>query len=406
MIFGRKLTDRDIRDLPVPAKGFTITYDGGPDRLRGFGLCTTAAGAKSFILNYVVAGRERRMVIGSFPARKVSAAREKAKDLRNQIDDGIDPLLEKVALRAAPTVNELGDRYIADHASKKRTGAGDEAMIRRHIRPEFGQRKVASIAYRDIELLHRKVSKTAPYAANRVLALLSKMFALSVKWQMRSDNPCKGVDRNPEEPRYKYLDADELQRLLEALAAHQPQSASNAIRLLMLSGARRGEVLAADWSQFDLQAGIWTKPSSHTKQKREHVVPLSSLTRQLLVGMREEADRTAAEKRRVPSRYLFPARSGGGHVTDLKASWASVCRAANLEGVRLHDLRHSFASALVSAGHSLPTIGALLGHAVPATTARYAHLQTDVLRAATETATAVITGRDKAEVIPLRREQA
>ena len=124
------------------------------------------------------------------------------------------------------------------------------------------------------------------YAANRLMALLSKMFSLAIRWEMRTDNPAKGVERNPEERRYRYLTGDELRRLTEALAVHPSRAAANAVRLLLLTGARLGEVLGATWGQFDLEAGIWTKPSTHTKQKREHRVPLSAPARQLLAEMR------------------------------------------------------------------------------------------------------------------------
>jgi integrase len=163
---------------------------------------------------------------------------------------------------------------------------------------------------------------------------------------------------------------------------------------LLLTGARRGEVLSATWDQFDLGAGIWTKPSSHTKQKRKHRVPLSAPSRQLLMEMMERtATRCAAQgQRREASPYLFPARLGKGPMVDLKSSWAAICSTADLQGLRLHDLRHSFASVLASAGLSLPVIGALLGHTQPATTARYAHLFEDPLRAAAERVGAIVTG--------------
>ena len=271
-------------------------------------------------------------------------------------------------------------------------------MIRRVIKPAIGSRKVASIAYADIDKLHRKLSATAPYQANRLVALLSKMFALSIKWDMRADNPCKGVERNHEERRYRYLTGDELRRLTEALAVHPSRAAANAVRLLLLTGARRGEVLGADWSQLDLTEGVWTKPSSHTKTKIEHRVPLSAPARQLLAEMRANAP---------DSTYLFPARAGAetGHLTEIKKSWAALCKAADLSGVRIHDLRHTYASVLASAGLSLPIIGALLGHTQPNTTARYAHLFDDPLRAATERAGAVISGtNDKAgEVVSIER---
>lgn len=398
---GTKLSDALVRSLPAPEDGAKITYD---SEIRGFGMRVTKAGARSFILNYTVAGRERRMTIGAYPTWKMATARKEAERLRQDIDRGIDPLGQKQAEREAPTVAELADRYLAEHAVKKRTEKGDRAMIRLYVRPRLGNRKVASIAYVDVDRLHREISKDAPYQANRLLALLSKMFALSIRWEMRADNPARGVERNPEERRYRYLTGEELRRLTEALATHPSQGAAGAVRLLLLTGARRGEVLSATWDQFDLEIGTWIKPSSHTKQKREHRVPLSAPARQLLVEMRAEAEERAKQKGRQPSPYLFPARVGDGPMVEIKTSWAALCRAADLSGVRLHDLRHTYASVLASAGLSLPVIGALLGHTQPGTTARYSHLFDDPLRAATERAAAVIVGKGEAgEVVSIER---
>jgi integrase len=403
-----KFDDRLVRELPAPASGNRITYDrGGKEPVKGFGIRVTAAGAKSFVLNYTIAGRERRLTIGGYPAWTVAAAREQAKSLRRRVDNGEDPLGTREAERAAATVAELCDRYLADHAARKRTGKQDQAYIDRFIRPRLGSRKVDSITFTDLDGLHRKLTiASGPYAANRVAALVSKMFALSTRWGMRTDNPAKGIERNHEERRYRYLTGDELRRLTEALAACPSQQAANAVRLLLLTGARRGEVLGATWDQFDLEAGIWIKPSSHTKQKREHRVPLSAPARQLLADIRAAAQQRADEKNWGLSPFVFSARTGEGHMVEIKTAWAGLCKAAKLDGVRLHDLRHTYASVLASAGLSLPVIGALLGHTQPGTTARYAHLFDDPLRAATERVGAIITGADKpggAEAMPLKR---
>jgi integrase len=220
------------------------------------------------------------------------------------------------------------------------------------------------------------------------------MFSLAVRWEMRPDNPVNGLERNHEDKRARYLSGDELRRLIQVLAVYKNRDAANVIRLLLLTGARRGEVLAATWDQFDLEAGVWTKPSSHTKQRREHRVPLSGPARRLLSEMKRAAERRAAEANRQYSPFLFPAQrrrwrgerdtASADHMREVKGQWATICRLADLRGVRVHDLRHTYASVLASAGQSLPVIGALLGHTQPATTARYSHLFDDPLRAATE----------------------
>jgi integrase len=362
-------------------KSYVIYYDA---TTKGFGLRVTKAGAKSWILNYRAGGIERRYTIGSHrDPWRAAAARKRALELKALIDMGQDPQGEKHAIRVAPTVNDLIERWRTDHAPRKRerSRVEDEKLIAQWIRPELGTRKVADLRYADVDAFHRKVTRgkrrATPYRGNRALALLSKMLALAVRWEMRADNPCRSVERNHEERRYRYLRPEELERLTEALAGHPNQVAADAVRLLLLTGARKGEVLRATWSQFDLDKGVWTKPSSHTKDEREHVVPLS-----------EAAVRLLTQTRRT-SPLVFP-----GIRDDLFTDWAALCKAAKIEGARVHDLRHSYASYLVSAGVSLPIVGSLLGHTTPATTARYAHILQDPARQATEKVASIVMARD------------
>jgi integrase len=382
---SRKLTDREVRGLVPPATGNQITYD---SIVSGFGVRITAAGKIAFILNYRVKAtrQERRTTIGSYPDWNVAAARDEAKLLKQEVDRGGDPLGKDQVDREAPTVKDLCDQFEAEHIDKlrDRTQYDYRGIIRHHIVPVLGKLKVAAVGFKDVERLHRKIS--APVRANRVIAILSKMFALAIKWQLRPDNPCKGVERNREHARERYLKPDELQRLTEALAEYPDQDAADIFRLLLLTGARRGEVLGATWDQFDLKEGVWTKPATATKQKQRHEVPLNAPARQLLAHRLSKRD---------ASPWVFPGRSHG-HRINLDRSWGLICKAAGITGLRIHDLRHSYASTLVSAGFSLPTIGALLGHSQPQTTARYAHLFDDPLRKATERAGAILAPKTKA----------
>ena len=178
------------------------------------------------------------------------------------------------------------------------------------------------------------------------------------------------------------------------------QQAQDAIRLIMLTGCRRGEALAARVDQIDIAARVWRKPASSTKQNKPHEAHLSAPAVELL-------SRVVREARNGGREYLFPAPDGHGHIKDIKKSWATLCRLCGLTGVRLHDLRHTFASIAVSRGATLPLIGALLGHNNPATTARYAHLYDDPQRALAESVAAVITGSNQApgEVHDLSRKR-
>jgi integrase len=387
-----KLTDNLLRKLPTPESGNKITYD---DAVKGFGCRVTAAGGRAFILNYrrKLDGRERRYTIGNHPDWSVSAAREEAKRLKRLVDGGSDPVGEQEDNRAAPTVADLCARFLADYVPRKRpsTQRDYRQQIGTDILPALGKTKVAAVTFADVDALHRKISKRAPTHANRVLALLSRMFTMAIRWGMRPDNPVKNVERNAEGKRQRYASPVELARLSAALAKLPDQGAANAVRLLLLTGARRGELLAAKWADVNLEASVWTKPASTTKQAALHRVPLSEAACRLLSEMQTQAGDDAE--------WIFPAR-GGSHRVHINEAWAELRKAANIPDVRLHDLRHTYASVLVSAGLSLPVIGALLGHATPVTTHRYAHLTDDPLRAATERASAIITGKTPAEVVP------
>jgi integrase len=365
------LTDTFCEAVAGPTdarRAYVIYYD---TEAKGFGLRVTRKGAKSFVLNYRAGGVERRYTIGSFnDPWRTKAARREALRLKKKIDVGEDPQGDKEAIRSAPKITDLIELWRTQHApgKRERSRREDEKLISQWIRPELGTRKLADLRIGDVRAFHRKVTDHGtPVRANRALALLSTMMSLAVENELREDNPCRGVRRNPEDPRERHLDEDELGRLTEALAVHPDQAAANAIRLLLMTGARKSEVLRATWAQIDLGKGIWTKPSSHTKQKKTHVVPLPQAVIELLQGVRRT------------SPLVFPGIRG-----DLFPDWRAICASAGIEGVRLHDLRHTYASAIINTGASLAQVGALLGHAVPSTTARYAHHYQDPLRALTE----------------------
>jgi integrase len=305
----------------------------------------------------------------------VVAARKQAEQLRREIDLGHDPLEERVADRSAPTVRDLFDRYSAEHLPTKapRSAADDRSMWVKDILPALGAKKVTEVSPRDCDDLHRAISMNRPTRANRVVEVLRKALNLAIRWGWIERNPASGARRNPEPKRTRYLARDEVVRLVAALEAHSERSSADALLFMLLTGCRRGEALNATWGQFDLDRRVWTKSSAETKQRREHRVPYSQAVADILDRRRAETVGTS----------IFPG-SLGAPLCDVRRTWKAVCKKAGLSEVRIHDLRHTFASLLASSGQSLLVVGELLGHSTPQTTKRYANLYDDSLRAAAE----------------------
>jgi integrase len=391
-----RIVEKMIAKLEQPESGAKIHYD---SEVPGFGVKITSGGTITFVLNYCIHGREHRYTIGKYPELTASAARDRALKLRGQVRDGIDPLEEREQDRKERTLGELASDYLKHAESYKRASSlrNDRQMIEGIIRPKIGSLRLKAVGRSDIEDLHSSLKGT-PYRANRVLALISTMFNYAVERGICSGNPAKNVPRFPEDRRERWLTAEELQSFTAALDAYSDQNAANALRLLLLTGAREMEVLKADWSQFDLKRGIWTKPSHHTKQKKIEHVPLSAPALDLLGNM----------KPKVARGPLFPSADGKGSRVTLRRPWVQACKAAGLVEVeivkgkrrnqvkryrptlRLHDLRHTYASHLVSKGVSLKVVGRLLGHTLPSTTDRYAHVQDEALRDATNVFGAIL----------------
>jgi integrase len=395
----KHLTDAVVRRLATPKHGKHITLD---DEIVGFGARITCAGARSYVLRYTTrAGRERTFTIGDAEVWRCTAARAKARDLRRDIEDGGDPLAAIEDERERPTVGDLANRFEQEHLPRKRPRTADDyrRSLRLYIRPALKNLKVADVTFSDIDRLHRRITAAgSPYQANRVIALASKMFSLAIRWGMRETNPAKGIERNTEYGRRRYLSGEELGRLVAALAKHPDEQAANVLRVCLLTGCRRGEALSMRWADVDLTEGVWSKPPSSTKQKEHHQTPLSAPARQLLSEIRERYVREHPKKP-LPE-YVFPGTGITGHRVELKKDWRQLTKSAQIAGLRIHDLRHSYASQLVSGGASLVLVGAMLGHASPSTTARYAHMFSDPQRAAAERVGAVITAAGKPAPAP------
>ena len=405
MVKRLKLSEKTLRDAePVVGRSYQI-FD---TEILGLSARVQCSGARAFSLDYRFAGRQRRMTIGRWPEWSVTAARERAKELRRMIDEGLDPLATREDLREAPRVKDMIDRYIREHLPKLApVNASDQtSMLRKIVEPALGNRLVTDITKSDVAQFldvvaegrprpckqkpnnrARKLQghKPTPVRANRVGEVLRKMFTLAVEWEWRADNPAQGFHRRIEQARERFLSPDELTRLAAVLDGAEDQRAADIIRMCMLTGARVGEVRQARFEQFNLDYAIWSKPASTTKQRKIHRVPIS----QDVVAIVRQ--RQLVVPRGNP--WVFPGDAVGKPVREVRRFWVKVQREADLPDVRIHDLRHTFASLLVSGGASLEIIGRLLGHSQMQTTQRYAHLMESPLRAGVDSVAGIFRPR-------------
>ena len=372
-------------------------WDQGTGAVSGFHARRQKGDAITYMLKYHVGGRARWHTIGRHgPPWTPDTARKEARRLLGLVAGGGDPAGVKAAVKAAPTLADLAARFLAEHAEAKRKASTTKEyrrLIENLILPALGKHKVAEVTRADVARFHHSRRGT-PIEANRALALLSTLFNWAERVGERPDgsNPCRHVERFPQRPRERFLSADELARLGEALAAWEGSPfAVAAIKLLVFTGARLGEILGLEWDWVNMERGEARLPDSKTGAKTLHL-PAPAL--EVLVGLpRIEG---------VP--YVLGAKRG---TTFVEEPWRRIRGAARLDDVRLHDLRHSFASVAVAGGMGLPIIGKMLGHTQAQTTQRYAHLASDPVKAAAATVAGKIAkamqGKPGAEVVPLRR---
>jgi integrase len=401
-----RLTRRALLSLPPVAKP-TVFYDAD---LTGFGLKVYPSGARSWIIEYRsgAGGRRapsRRMVLGTPKNLTPDEARRQASGLLAKVRLGADPAAQRAEARRAETVAELMSSFMNDHIRIKRKGRTAvlfDGYIRNHIEPVFGTRSAPSLTRRDVEGLHRAVGRTHQVTANRIVALIGAVYAFGLRTGLLPQgtvNPALGIDKFPERHRERFLTEPELLRLGDAIreaetvgipwpevnaanpkAKHSPKKPENrlttigphaaaALRLLIFTGARLREILDLRWDHVDLERGLLFLPDSKTGKKT------------IVLGGAAVAVFTGLER---VGKCVIAGIDPDKPRADLQRPWALVSRRAGLEGLRLHDLRHSFASVGAGSGLGLPIIGKLLGHSNSKTTERYAHLAADPVRRAAD----------------------
>lgn len=369
-----RLTKRLV-DALAPREASYFVWD---DEVTGFGIRVMPSGTRTYQVQYRKGGRTRRASIGKHGTVTADQARQTARQMLGVVAGGGDPVEDALRHRAAPTMAALCDRVLATHAAercKPSTRLEYERVCRRFIKPALGGFKVVDVTRKDVAALHQKLSAT-PYQANRAVLILSKMFNLAEVWGLRPDgsNPCRHVPKFRQRKRERFLSVAEMARLGEVLAEAEAERRYSpyllaAIRLLILTGCRKSEIQTLKWAYVTETA--LELPDTKTGARR---VPLPGAARAVLDGLTP-----------VEGNPYVIARSGtAGFDTGLQRIWDRIRTEAGLKDVRLHDLRHNYASAAVSAGMPIQMVGKLLGHSELQSTMRYAHLADDPIRAAAE----------------------
>ena len=397
-----KITKRAV-DAVHPSSADQFLWDRD---LKGFGLKITPAGNKVYLLQYRMGGRgtsTKRITLGRHGALTPDQARKEAIRLSGAIANGTDPAAVRAAEKSAPTVAAVAERFLNEHVATKtkpRTAVEYRRLVENIIVPAFGRKRVRDVTRSDVSRLHHE-QRSAPYAANRTLAVLSKMLALAEKWGERPDgsNPCRHVEKFAEHKRERMLSAEEFRRLADALnTSNRSPYALAAIKLLVFTGGRMSEILGLKWEWIDFERGEARLPDSKTGTKTLHLPP--------------PALAVLADLPRVEGNpHVIVGHIRGARLVNLEKPWRSIRNAASLPDIRLHDLRHAFASVAASSGMGLPIIGKMLGHTQAATTHRYAHLAPDPVKAAVTTVAAKIADAMQghsitaSEIVPLKRSQ-
>lgn len=370
--------------------------------VKGFGLKVTVNGTASYVVQYRLgggrAGQTKRLTIGKHGSPWTpDQARDQAKLLLALVAQGQDPAAAKIARREMLTVSQLCDQYLREGTGTKKasTLATDKGRIERHIKPLLGKRKVADVTQADIRKFLKSVAEGATAAdvktkargraivkggkgtASRTMGLLGGIFSYAIELRLIENNPVHGVKRFPDKKSERFLRPAELSALGEGLRAAEAQgvnsNALNVIKLLVLTGARRGEIERLRWKEVNFAECRLKLEDSKTGQKS---IPLNSVALEVLKALQDRAGDQRS--------YVFPAAKGEGHFTGTSKIWSKLRAKIGLSDVRLHDLRHSFASVGVTGGTPVFIVGRILGHRNVSTTQRYAHLADDPIAAASE----------------------
>jgi len=371
------LTNRQIDNLKCQSSKPVYLWD---NKISGFGVKALPSGRKTFVLKYRahfggVGARQRWLKLGLVGSLPLAKAKILAMQNLTLIASGVDPQGLREKKRADPTLNHVWEKFEETQFNRlKSTTQSDYSYYWcKYIQPRLGRHKAAEIGRADIEAIHTSMSET-PYAANRALSLISRILNQCEAWEYRSlnSNPCKLIKPFKEKARERYLSLDELANLnmvLDEMLAKDEISfgVANGFRLLILTGARKSEIFGVRLEWLDLGNSKICLPDSKTGKRS--------------ILLSEEAIRICESQKAhalsLGSQYLFPSPKVGLPLLNVSKAWQKIRVHANIEDVRIHDLRHTCASLAVRSGMSLPVVGRLLGHTQAKTTQRYAHVHAD-----------------------------
>lgn len=384
------LTKRLIESL-TPSKKDILIWD---DKLSGFGVKITPTGRKVYLLKYrTLDGRQRKPTIGIHGHITCEQAREIAFEWLGQKAKGKDPSKERQNQRQSPTVSDLCDRYMKEHSKihkKKRSSALDEFYIEKYIKSNLGALKTISVTQADISKFHTGM-KSTPTQANRILQTLSKMFNLAETWNLRTahSNPVIGIKRYKEQSKERFLTSEEIQNLVRVLDESEIDKSEsiyflNLIRLLIHTGARVSEIKTAKWEWIDFENGLLNLPDSKTGKKIIYLSPAA-------------IDILKKTPRIKDNPHIIVGQVEGNCLNNEQKPWRRVRKLAKLDELRIHDIRHTFASLCIEQGYSLQMVAKLLGHADTRMSERYAHLTKTSIQEAVASVGNLINAESKAK---------
>jgi len=389
MVKGRKLnfTKRHIEELPLPTggKSHIIYWD---TLIRGLYCMVTARGAKSFYVRRKVKGVSERLFLGRFPELTVEQARSKASAFHAALADGKNLNDARRYDMREPTLGVIFDQYIERHCQKSR-----KTWMK--LTPEFDRsfkdwrnRKASGITTEDIEKRHAVIgAERGIYAANRAIEIMRAAYNKAILWKLiRCENPVRGITKFPEEARVRILQREEFKRFFETLEEFPDQKFKDFVLISLLTGARKSNVLAMRWSDIDMEGRVWLIPGEETKNGQPHTVALTS----------EEINILKRRRNSATSDFVFPGEGDTGHFVEPKRCWIKLLKDAEIENLRMHDLRRSMASWMANTGANATLIQSALNHKdIKTTLSVYTHTVKDAERAA----------REKAQEFMLRKEE-